>query len=129
MIMVDQRVFAANATPGWNNGNQQTSAGESAAGRHRMRINNALARWYLRGQGRNFRTAKAAVAHEFGHIFGLDHEHQRGDRDRYIFFDCTILNGYPAAYAKVQAARQAGSTDSIVIGLYFPCGSTKVRAR
>ncbi|KAK7193223.1 hypothetical protein PSPO01_01017 [Paraphaeosphaeria sporulosa] len=52
-----------------------------------MKIHNALVRWYSQGQGKNFRSAKAAIAHEFGHVFGLGHQQyvtpsdQREDRN------------------------------------------------
>lgn len=74
MIMVDQRVSAASTTPGWHDGSQETNSGEATAGRHRMKINNALAHWYSQRHSKNFRIAKAAIAHEFGHVFGLEHE-------------------------------------------------------
>ncbi|KAF2134724.1 hypothetical protein P153DRAFT_392045 [Dothidotthia symphoricarpi CBS 119687] len=37
---------------------------------------------------------QSILAHELGHIFGLWHEHQREDRDRYVHFECKNLNGY-----------------------------------
>ena len=37
------------------------------------------------------------LAHEFGHVLGMVHEHQRYDRDTYVHFDCTKLAGYAEA--------------------------------
>ncbi|KAF1951299.1 hypothetical protein CC80DRAFT_575439 [Byssothecium circinans] len=34
------------------------------------------------------------MAHEIGHVFGLQHEHQRSDRDHYVKFVCKNLPGY-----------------------------------
>lgn len=33
--------------------------------------------------------------HEFGHALGLQHEHQRPDREQYMHFNCSALADYP----------------------------------
>ncbi|KAK4569731.1 hypothetical protein LTR86_002699 [Recurvomyces mirabilis] len=38
-----------------------------------------------------------SMMHEFGHLLGLEHEHQRPDRDLYVNFRCEYLEGYNAA--------------------------------
>ncbi|PSN74024.1 hypothetical protein BS50DRAFT_615004 [Corynespora cassiicola Philippines] len=43
----------------------------------------------------------ATIAHEMGHLFGLGHEHQRPDRDRYVSFNCTKLPDYPSMEASL----------------------------
>ncbi|KAF2654469.1 hypothetical protein K491DRAFT_717073 [Lophiostoma macrostomum CBS 122681] len=34
------------------------------------------------------------IAHELGHVLGLDHEHQRPDRNFNVYFNCEALAGY-----------------------------------
>lgn len=41
--------------------------------------------------------AVRAMMHEFGHAIGLQHEHQRHDRDDYLDFRCENLIGYKEA--------------------------------
>ncbi|KAF2661100.1 hypothetical protein K491DRAFT_674091 [Lophiostoma macrostomum CBS 122681] len=64
-------------------------------GRHMLLINKALAG----GQGDS--DYVKVVAHEWGHVFGLWHEHQRSDRDHYVRFDCQRIIGYGPAALKV----------------------------
>lgn len=37
---------------------------------------------------------------DLGHVFGLQHEHQRPDRNHFIWFKCKNLKGYDEAYEK-----------------------------
>ncbi|CAN9465216.1 unnamed protein product [Alternaria alternata] len=50
------------------------------------------------------------VAHELGHVLGLRHEHQRFDRDRDLYFDCSKLQGYTEARDTIAAHPEWGFT-------------------
>ncbi|KAK5732704.1 hypothetical protein LTR17_010259 [Elasticomyces elasticus] len=51
-------------------------------------------------------TAKVLeAAHEIAHVVGLDHEHQRPDRDLDLRFNCFALKGANEVYDKLEAAK------------------------
>ncbi|KXT09867.1 hypothetical protein AC579_6745 [Pseudocercospora musae] len=45
-----------------------------------------------------------SMVHELGHVIGLEHEHQRPDRDHYIRVDFKNLEGWREAYEEVKEA-------------------------
>ncbi|KAK4548911.1 hypothetical protein LTR36_008684 [Oleoguttula mirabilis] len=47
--------------------------------------------------------AVRSMAHEFGHVMGLNHEHQRYDAAEYVTYDCKVLKGYGAALGTIGA--------------------------
>ncbi|OQO04361.1 hypothetical protein B0A48_10972 [Cryoendolithus antarcticus] len=51
--------------------------------------------------------AVKAMTHELGHVMGLNHEHQRPDRDTYLTFHCENLDGYTKAMADVKIDEHA----------------------
>ncbi|PVI04678.1 hypothetical protein DM02DRAFT_725628 [Periconia macrospinosa] len=53
------------------------------------------------------------VAHEFGHVLGMGHEHQRKDRDHFIGFKCEALDGYDEAYNKAKSDNPTMRTEEI----------------
>lgn len=44
-----------------------------------------------------------STAHELGHVMGLNHEMKRADRDTFLLYQCTKLNGFEAALKDCQA--------------------------
>ncbi|KAK3686928.1 hypothetical protein LTR37_019326 [Vermiconidia calcicola] len=50
-----------------------------------------------------FNKAVLYMAHGLGHAIGLQHEHQRPDRDQFIKFQCENLPGYAQVKEKVAA--------------------------
>jgi hypothetical protein len=42
------------------------------------------------------------TAHEMGYVFGLEHEHQRWDRDEHIYFNCAELVGYDRVKGEIE---------------------------
>ncbi|KAH6875114.1 hypothetical protein BKA58DRAFT_418724 [Alternaria rosae] len=65
----------------------------SHAGRHALHLWMGPQVW---------KTWKWQVTHELGHVLGLEHEHQRDDRDQYIYYDCSKLEGYATAKWRVE---------------------------
>ncbi|KAM0718962.1 hypothetical protein Q7P37_006034 [Cladosporium fusiforme] len=53
-----------------------------------------------------------AMTHELGHVIGLQHEHQRPDRNQHLIFNCKNLPGYKEAQAKALIDEQAYFEDS-----------------
>lgn len=99
-IMIDYNMVAsAGASAGYSDGAIQRHIELPLKGRHVIHVSPRLITEF---QGGNMRTI-ATLAHEFGHVIGLEHEHQRADRDQYVYFDCTGLIGYAEKAAEVQA--------------------------
>jgi len=58
--------------------------------------------------GEQYQNKAYAIAHEFGHIFGLYHEHQCSDRYRHVYYVCKNVVGFAAALTRAEAAGYNG---------------------
>ncbi|KAL5417757.1 hypothetical protein PMIN06_004130 [Paraphaeosphaeria minitans] len=58
----------------------------------------------LLGLGPSLETMWPILGHEFGHVLGFGHEHQRDDRDKHILFNCDKVLGYQQSLAKLMTS-------------------------
>lgn len=48
-----------------------------------------------------------------GHVFGLRHEHQRANRDEYVHFNCSNLQGYEKAIQEIKKQGNKHTIDEV----------------
>jgi hypothetical protein len=60
------------------------------------------------------------TAHEMGHVFGLEHEHQRWNRDQHVYFNCEGLAGYDRVKGEIDNHPEWDCTiDQACNGFYY----------
>lgn len=80
----------------------------SYAGRDPARMNLDVSCW-----------AQKSILHELGHVFGLQHEHQRPDRDAYITIDMSAVDpAYTSAFSLLTGAPTRGAYDFLSVMHY-----------
>lgn len=53
------------------------------------------------------------AAHELGHIFGLNHEHERYNRDQHVHYNCRNVLGFAEAWGRCLAENHACTEDML----------------
>jgi hypothetical protein len=63
--------------------------------------------------------SQKSILHELGHVFGLQHEHQRPDRDTYISIDTSAVDpSYQSAFTVLTGAPTRGAYDFLSVMHY-----------